>query len=358
MNTHKSIQNAPKIKSPLLLNAKFNQDYGCFAICSETGFKVYNTDPLELRVDRNFDKGIGSVTMLHRTNYLALIGGGKLPFFAVNKVIIWDDLKKKKSLELDFNTNVLNILLSRTRIVIILKNQVMVYGFNSPPKLISNYETTDNIEGIGELSSNITNNDTKSYQILAFPGKSIGQIQIVDISTSGQERNLVSIIKLHKSRIKALAINKFATMIASASETGTIIRIHSTNTCSLMYEFRRGLDKLVITSMKFSPNGSKLAVLSDKNTLHIYSISNQVNNKSHLFNNTLMPSYFKSQWSFLSCHLENDEDVNDIGELGWSDEDAVIIIWKFWARWEKYILVEKDKSGEFELIKESWRKLV
>lgn len=360
MNTHKAIQETVMNEDPLLLDAQFNQDDGCFAVSTESGFKVYNTDPLELRVDRSFNKSIGSVTMLHRTNYLGLVSGGKDPFFSVNKLVIWDDLKKKKSLELEFNTNVLKTMLSRTRIVVVLRNQVMVYGFNSPPKLISSYDTIDNLEGIADMSSGSTGGSESNSQILAFPGRSIGQIQIVDISNNGHERNLVSIIKLHKSKIKILLINKAANMIASASETGTIIRIHSISTCSLLYEFRRGLDKLIVTSMRFSPNGTKLAVLSDKNTLHVYSISNQVNNKSHLFNMSVMPQYFKSQWSFLSCHLENNHTgkANDTGVVGWSDEDGVIIIWKFWARWEKYILVEKDKMGEYELIRESWRKLM
>lgn len=376
MNTRRSIVETPTSDAPKLLNAAFNQDQSCFAIGYENGFRVYNTDPLDLKVKREFDDagGIGFVRMLHRTNYLALVGGGKNPKFPLNKAIIWDDLKIKDALNLNFFSPVLNIFLSRTRIVVVLSNKVYVHGFGLPPKNISNYETFDNPLGIAALSQGIYQEvpttgtagsvTPTSSQILAFPARVQGQIQIVDISSSGKERNLVSIIKAHKSNIRCLALNKSGTMVASASDTGTIIRVHSTQTCSLLYEFRRGLDRAVIYSMEFSQNGSKLAVLSDKQTLHVYNVSGnqQQQNKQHILKGLpIKPNYFNSTWSFCSIHLkdENETVVDDRGVLGWSNENSIIIIWKKRGRWEKYDIIDHDDDTgtKYELIKEGWRSL-
>lgn len=371
MNTHRALSEADTGTKSKLLCVSFNQDQSCFAVGYENGFRVYNTDPMDLKVQREFEEngGIGFIRMLYRTNYLALVGGGKNPRFPLNKAIIWDDLKTKDALNLNFFSPVLNIFLSRTRIVVVLTNKIYVHGFGLPPKAISNYETFENPLGIAALSPGSYNDQSSNTQILAYPARVMGQIQIVDISSSGKERNLVSIIKAHKSKIRCLALNKAGTMIASASETGTIIRVYSTQSCSLLYEFRRGLDRAVIYSMEFSQNGSKLAVLSDKQTLHIYNISGgqqqQQQNKQHVLKNfpvPLKPNYFNSVWSFCSAHLkdENDQVVDDIGVLGWSNESTIIIIWKRRAKWEKYVIVENQSEHvdkRFELVRDGWRGL-
>lgn len=388
MNTQQPLQSSET--GPFVLSINFNQDQGCFAVGHEGGFLVFNTNPIDLRVKRNFSSqlaggsGIGHVTMLHRTNYLALVGGGKTPKFANNKVVIWDDLKRKNSLNLEFLSPVLNVLLSRIRIVVVLRNQVLVYGFLAPPKKFAAYDTIDNEFGLADLSVNSSSSPSSSilkapkdkeptkYQTLAFPGRAVGQIQLVDVSPAGQEKNLVSIIKAHKSKIRCLALNRTGTLVASASETGTIIRIHSTFNTALLYEFRRGLDRAVITSMKFSHNDSKLAVLSDKNTLHIYNVgasdpdsSTDPHNRQHILRKIALPipipEYFKSTWSFCSINT-NQYHANtaaDTGVLGWLGNDSVIVVWQNKAIWEKYSIVEKHDDGKpvWEIVRTSWRSL-
>ena len=153
----------------------------------------------------------------------------------------------------------------------------------------------------------------------------MGQIQIVDVGNNHHSgtniKPTINIIKAHKLNIRCLCLNRTGTLIASASITGTIIRIHSTRTTALLYEFRRGIDRAIITSMKFSHDDSKLAVLSDKHTLHVYNIDETqypndggsggtkdgggggrgLKNRHHLLNGLLpyLPNYFQSTWSFV-----------------------------------------------------------
>lgn len=83
MNTRPAIDEST---GPVSLAVAFNQDSSCFAVGLDTGFCVFNSDPCELKVSRDFNAGIGAAEMLGRANYVALVGGGKNPKFPTNKV--------------------------------------------------------------------------------------------------------------------------------------------------------------------------------------------------------------------------------------------------------------------------------
>ncbi len=125
MESTNNLQNENSGIDDTMLYATFNQDATCFAVSTERGFRIYNTYPFKDNFERGIHKililflvldgGIGIIEMLNRSNILALVGGGKNPKYAPNKVILWDDHQTKMISELRFTTAVKNVKLKKDK---------------------------------------------------------------------------------------------------------------------------------------------------------------------------------------------------------------------------------------------------
>lgn len=376
MDTKKVLYSSREPKEPKLLGVYFNQDQTCFTTCSNEGFKVFSSYPMEIKLNpslngtQHYDTNHGIVIakMLYKTNYIGLVGGGHRPRFPSNKLCIWDNATESNAIVLDFDTPIVNLHLSRVHIVVVLKNLVLVYSFKPIPELILSFETIDNKLGVSDFRV------TKASSILVFPARLPGQLHIVDISNSYQlddeetKIKSIALVKAHKNAIHCVTLSPCGNLVASASELGTLIRVHDTKTCSLIHEFRRGVESATITDMKFSPGGDKLAVLSDKSTLHIYYIFQNgkiEENQRHRFKNVpVLSKYFGSTWSFVSKSIgdKTDPSKND-GIIGWVDDSSWVVVWKFKGIWEKYNLVKKIISNsnkdmtKWSIQREGWKSI-
>ncbi|KAI9667161.1 MAG: Phosphatidylinositol 3,5-bisphosphate-binding protein [Alyxoria varia] len=182
--------------------------------------------------------------------------------------------------------------MTQTYIAIVCERSVRIYRYKFADGAreftiakVATYETSLNSLGLCCLRA----------EHCVFPGRSKGQITLVDLATaaddilpddskkaSGTSRNNVvpnvNIIPAHNAALRAMNLTSDGTIVASASETGTIIRLYHTPTQARLAEFRRGVQTATIYSLAFSPSSSHLAITSDTNTLHVFAVSGKTGN--------------------------------------------------------------------------------
>lgn len=96
-----------------------------------------------------------------------------------------------------------------------------------------------------------------------------GEIIIYDTLTG----KVVSICGAHSSPLSCIAMNNDGTMMATASEKGTVIRVFSVPAGKKLYQFRRGVQQSTIYSMSFNLSSTLLCVSSTSDTVHIFRLN-------------------------------------------------------------------------------------
>ena len=248
-----------------IISISFNQDASCMCCATTSGFRVFTTEPFTEPHHRDFDSsGIGIATMLFRSNIFALVGGGPVPKYPPNKVMIWDDHQCRAIGELAFRTPVKAVCMRKERIAVAVEQKVYVYDLEDL-RLMHQIETAPNPEGLVAMSTS-----TDASMVLACPGLQVGQVRVDVMDTKR-----VHTISAHNSSLAALAVCHTGKLIATASEKGTLIRIFSSTDGSKMREVRRGSDPARIYSLAFSKEECPewLAASSDKGTVHVFSLT-------------------------------------------------------------------------------------
>uniref|UniRef100_A0A8C4YRX1 WD repeat domain 45 n=1 Tax=Gopherus evgoodei TaxID=1825980 RepID=A0A8C4YRX1_9SAUR len=147
----------------------------------ESGVRIYNVEPLMEKghLDHEQVGSVALVEMLHRSNLLAIVGGGGNPKFSEISVLIWDDAREGKGgkdklvLEFTFTKPALAVRMGHDKIIIVLRNRIYVYSFPENPTKLFEFDTRDNPKGLCDLCPSL------EKQLLVFPGHKCGSLQLV-----------------------------------------------------------------------------------------------------------------------------------------------------------------------------------
>ena len=206
--------------------------------------------------------------MLKKTNILALVGGGKIPKFSKNKIIIWDDHLGKIISQIRFNSDIINVKIRIDCIIGILDDKIYILNINTL-ETIDILDTFNNPHGIFSMSN--SNNEL----IISFPySKNKGKVQLENyiLFKESFNKNESKIINAHESNIAYIKINNEGTLLATASDKGTLIRLFNISNQEMITELRRGTKNVKINCLAFDINTEFIGCTSDVGTVHIFDI--------------------------------------------------------------------------------------
>jgi len=210
-------------------------------------------------------------------------------------------------------------------------NKIYVLDLKSL-KNIATIDTCNNPKGI------IAVNGDSKFNVFGYLDKEVGKITITNY-----DKNTTNFIKAHDSNIGMLAFNSEGSMIATASEKGTVLRVYNCDTCELVKEVRRGKDIAEIYCISFNLNSKLLACSSNHGTIHIFSISNEVKNSTSKFSfASSFVSFLGSEWSFAQFKLSDKKPI-----CNFLENDNLIVLSISGKYYE--VSFDKEKGGECKI---------
>ncbi|KAK3944551.1 autophagy-like protein 18 [Diplogelasinospora grovesii] len=252
----------------------FNQDHSCLAVGTSKGFRIYHTDPFS-KIFNSDDGNVSIIEMLFSTSLVALI-------LSPRHLIIQNTKRGSVIVELTFPSAVLAVRLNRKRLAVVLEEEIYLYDISNM-SLLYTIATSPNPNAICALSPSSENcyiayplpkprDDLDSKRpahappLSTFVAPTSGEVLIFDTVTL----KAVNVVEAHRSPLCCIALNNEGTLLATASETGTIIRVFSVPKGQKLYQFRRGTYPSTIYSMSFNLSSTLLCVSSTSDTVHIF----------------------------------------------------------------------------------------
>ncbi|KAI0731804.1 WD40 repeat-like protein [Fomitopsis betulina] len=269
-----------------MLFANFNQDFTCVSVGTRKGYSITNVDPFG-RVYTMNDGARGIVEMLFCTSLLALVGAADHPQSSPRKLQIVNTKRQSMICELLFPSSILAVKMNRKTLVIVLEVEIYIYDISNM-RLTHVIETTPNPDAIIALSPSSDNSYLAYPSPVPSPTSPLAQpsAQPSSATPAGQQTGdvllfstrsltVANVIQAHKAPISFLAINSTGTLLATASDKGTVIRVWSIPGAEKLYQFRRGSREARIYSMSFNLVSTLLAVSSAHDTVHIFKLGQQ-----------------------------------------------------------------------------------
>ncbi|ODQ78706.1 hypothetical protein BABINDRAFT_18388, partial [Babjeviella inositovora NRRL Y-12698] len=356
----------------------FNQDSSCISVGYNNGYKIFHCDPFGQFFTKG-DGSVGIVEMLFNTSLIAVVGSGdQPPSLSPRRLKVINTKRQCTIVEVTFPNTILAVKMNRTRMVVLLEEQIFIYDIKTM-RMLHSIETQLNPLGSCALSPDSDRN------YLAYPSPPrtsflLGSTNLPTINetthttphSTNQTSTLpsrtgdviifnaetlqpVTVIEAHKSTISAMCLNANGTLLATASDKGTIVRVFQVETGTKLYQFRRGTYPTTIYSLSFSDDDRFITATSATETVHIFRLGEDEalanrkkrDGKSHMKSGKKLKPGRKQSFGSITEEVEETDEIEEEDEedLLEAEDDSEVELVDDDESFEEGLVVPKRRSS-------------
>ena len=314
-------------KEDLIKYYNFNEDASCITLGTKTGFKIITCNPFKSYLTTKLGREIDIIEMFHSSNILVIKS------FEKNKLIIWDDNKKKIIREMRLLSHIRLIRIIKSILFVVTDLKIYLFNFEDLSLIYSFEIFFTQKEFISfKINKNVViayaNKNRKSIYIKILNPKS----KISDIEAQKD----IEIKNNEKLKYNYIQLNKKGSIIAAACE-GKVILYKILNKENIKTIENNDLKDENINCICFNDNDKFLAVSNVKGNIYIFDISTQDGNILNIF------SYFASTEKFAYYNIKSEEFI-----LRFDKEDYIMIMTSK-GEYFKFSF-DKEKGGKYKKI--------
>jgi WD40 repeat protein len=230
-----------------------------FALSFRRSFQVYSVDPPHLKFEKSFDD--------LRLSLIATASDGAFVAFTATsvdsshpKIVIWNTVYGDMHAQVDLTDSVTSLLLNSRLLCVVHASSLRLFDIERRA-LAFECATPPNPKGIADISA-----DTENARI-AMPGDKPGFVSVRAVGAADSVSFCAA-----KHRLSLVRFSPDGSLLATASEKGTLIRVFDAESGAPRSVARRGALKSTILALCFAPNNQRLVAVSSNGTAHLFSV--------------------------------------------------------------------------------------
>ncbi|CAL8108649.1 unnamed protein product [Calicophoron daubneyi] len=284
-----------------ILFVDFNQDYTSIQVGTKSGYSLLST--VGDQIVETFSTTGDPVCIVGRLFNRSLVVS--VSQNDMRKLLVSHSRINTLICHYRYTLTILAVKMNHQRLVVCVEDGIFIHNIRDMQMLHKIEETPPNRNGVLALSA------CEENCYLAYPGSHrVGTVFIFDAISF---QNVTS-IAAHDGLLAALAFNANATLLATASEKGTVIRVFSIPQGDKVAEFRRGLTRCVsICCLTFSMNNQYLVAASHTETVHVFKLESHSSNKNsdnpHLLQYSRQRTSSSGSAASQNCSVDDPESV-------------------------------------------------